>query len=346
MAVVERTDPRHTLPEISRSIVIVINGFMVVISLVIIALSIWTLSESRGFFANGFYVTTGVFLLVSGVGCLIISILAIKGVKYNIRKFVTLSISFFIFFFTLSVIALIVSFIFRQQFKDGFREKLYESTRNYFDSYFTQYSWDILQSRFKCCGLLKSTNSYTQTSFQPNMVWSMANPEFRKPNGPRVPESCCDDRAIGRYGSYNSFRMSCQGRKIQIYREDCYYKLESSLLPRIDVISFAAVAMTIMTLVGIIFSYFTLKFTAKVRSTVSSTREHNSNFDPEASNNKVSNNPHFISSSAGKFNVESQNQENGKKGGLFSIDRRVDDAFKRTASFDTRNPPNINSWQS
>ena len=295
MAVVDKSS--QSVCEISKSIVIFINGFMIVISLVIIALSIWALSESRGFFANGFYVTTGVFLLVSGIGCLIISTLAIKGVKYNIRKFITISISFFIFFLTLSAIALIISFIFRQQFKDGFREKLYESTRSYFDSYFVQYSWDILQSRFKCCGLIKTTNYYTQTSFQPNLVWSMTNPEFRKPNGPRVPESCCDDRALGRSANYNSFRMNCQGRKIQIYREDCYYKLESSLWPRIDVISFAAVAMTIITLIGIIFSYIILNSTRAAKSTVSSTREHNSNFDPEASNNKVSNNPLSTTSS-------------------------------------------------
>lgn len=345
MAVVDGDETsKSNLHEISKSIVIFVNGLMILISLVIIALSIWTLSESRGFFANGFYVTTGVFLLVSGIGCLIISSLAIKGVKYNLKKFVALSISFFIFFMTLSVIALIISFVFRQQFKEGFREKLYESTRSYFDSYYIQYSWDILQSRFKCCGLLKSTNSYTQTSFQPNMVWSMTNPEFRKPNGPRVPESCCDDRAIGKFGGYNSFRMNCQGRKIQIYREDCYYKLEKNLLPRIDVISFAAVVMTIITLIGILFSFFILNSIKSSKSTGSSTKEHNSNFDPEASNNKVSNNPLSTTSSPGKLNVEGQNQENRRRG-FFSNDRRVDDAFKRTASFDPRNQPNINSWQ-
>ena len=344
MAVVDEDKiSRKFLYNCSKSVVIFINGFMIIISLIIIALSIWMLSESRGFFVNGFYVTSGVFLLVSGIGCLIISALAIRGVKYNIRQFITLSISFFSFFLTLSLIALIISFIFRQQFKDDFREKLYESTRSYFDSYFIQYSWDILQSRFKCCGLLKS-NAYTQTSFQPNMVWSMTNPEFRKANGPRVPESCCDERAIGKFSSYNSFRMNCQGRKSQIYREDCYYKLETNLWPRIDVISFAAIAMTIITLIGIIFSLIILSKSKAAKSTVSSTREHNSNFDPEASNNKVSNNPLSTTSSPGKLNVASHNQENRRKGFL-SNDRRVDDAFKRTASFDPRNPPNINSWQ-
>lgn len=200
MAVVENKKS-SSVQEVSKSIIIAMNGFMIVISVIIIALSLWTLSESRGFFANGFYVTTGVFLLLSGLGSLLISSIAIYGIvtgsKYNsgqtsntvgghflgsknIRPFINLSMAFFSFFLTLCLISVIISFIFRYQFSQGnFREKLYESTRSYTDSYFIQYSWDILQSRFKCCGLVKpppsggnNRDNYGYVQFSPSMVTS------------------------------------------------------------------------------------------------------------------------------------------------------------------------------
>lgn len=196
MAVVERKRS-SSVHEVSKSIIIAMNGFMILISIIIIALSLWTLSESRGFFVNGFYVTTGVFLLLSGLGSLLISSIAIHGIVNgsksnsssntvgghfsslkNIRPFIYLSMAFFSFFLSLSLISIIISFIFRHQFSQGnFREKLYESTRSYTDSYFIQYSWDILQSRFKCCGLVKpppsggsNRDNYGYVQFSPSMV--------------------------------------------------------------------------------------------------------------------------------------------------------------------------------
>ena len=182
----------------------------------------------------------------------------------------------------------------------------------------------------------------------------MLNPEFRKPNGPRVPESCCDESAVGKFANYNAFRMACQGRKYQIYREDCYFKLENSLWPRIDTISFAAVAMAIFAMMGILFCWILLKTMAKSEGVKGIKHGSAGGFDP---NKKVSNSNPLSSSNSSptgdtKINVDTSmagHEDRGRKsgGGIFSNERsaRVDDSFKRTSSFDPRNPPNINSWQ-
>lgn len=183
MAVVEKKGS-SSVQEVSKSVIIGMNGLMMIVSVIIIALSLWTLAESRGFFANGFYVTTGVFLLLSGLGSLLISSIAIHGIvtsksgqtciHKNIRPFINLSMAFFSFFLTLSLISIIISFIFRHHFSQGsFRQTLYESTRSYTDSPFIQHSWDILQSRFKCCGIVKppsNNRDYGYVQFSPSMV--------------------------------------------------------------------------------------------------------------------------------------------------------------------------------
>lgn len=349
----EDAKDRRKIYEVSKRIVTCVNVIMVIAGLILTGLSIWALTESRGFFANGLYLTTGIFLLISGVGCIAISGIGLAGAKSKIPGYLVLYISFMSFFLILILIAIITAFVLRAQFQSRMREKLFETAKRYYDSSLIQDSWDILQSRFQCCGLLRDEYDYNRLPYQ---MWS-TNPEFRKTNGPRVPESCCDPRLTSNYNSYGTFRVQCQGRRSIIFRDDCYTRLQSYLKPRIEAVGFTAVAMAILTATGVIFASLVYK---AIDMEVKEDQSERKNRSQVRTSHKVSNgansifgmgNPLSSASSTGSSSRNTCKLFSHRKSFALGPERRVEDMDhnqRNRRSPDNNainiNPPN-HSWQ-
>lgn len=239
----------------AQSALILINIVMFIGGLVLFGISVWALSESRGFFSYGLYMTAASVLLLVSVILLFVSILGIIGAKNLVRPFIIVFIVFLSLLLILIAVMSTSALLFRDNLATAVRAQIYDSAREYFDNSFVQDSWDTLQRRFKCCGLVWPDNS----SRRPYQVWE-TNSEFKKDNGPRVPESCCNtDMVALATTDYTQFRFKCQGSRQNIYLDDCYVKLKQFMRPRAEGIAFSGIILAAFAIVGILFAILLLK---------------------------------------------------------------------------------------
>lgn len=219
----------------------------------LIGCSVWVLDEARGFIMNSFYSTSAILLTLSGFFCII---LGIAGCRSSYQEKANVPLLMFICglcsLLLLLIVTQVLAFMFASGLHTQFREWIYKSAKKYFDSSLVQDSWDVLQSRLKCCGITAPGNTSTTTgTSEASDVWQ-TNPGFRKENGPAVPESCCVSDLIYSFENYRQFRYQCQGQKSIIYRADCYDRLQEFVGPKVQVIAMTSLSMTLMLMLAIV----------------------------------------------------------------------------------------------
>lgn len=239
-----------------RPILLVINACLLIGGLVLLGCSVWVLDEARGFVMNSFYSTSAIMLTVSGFFMMTLGFIGCLGSHEKARVPLVIFIWGLSGAFLLLVTIQVIAFMFTTGFGADFRPWLYESTKLYFDSTLIQDSWDVLQSRLKCCGISKTGTGEQddKEETEPFTVWQ-TNPEFRKANGPTVPESCCVSDLISSFQNYRQFRFQCQGQKEIIHRADCYQKLQHFIRPKVQFVAFSSLVMSILLALAIVSAF-------------------------------------------------------------------------------------------
>lgn len=238
-----------------RHILLLINACLLVTGLLLMASSVWVLDEARGFVMNSFYSTCAIMLTISGLFCIALGIIGCLGsqekAKVSLLIFIWGLTGVFVLFVTTQVLA----FVFTTGFGGDFRSWLYGSAKLYFESTLIQDSWDVLQTQLKCCGVSKTGTKGDAESEEAFSVWQ-TNAEFRKANGPSVPESCCVSDLISSFQNYRQFRFQCQGQKEVIHRADCYQKLQQFIRPKVQFVAFSGLAMSVLLALAILSACF------------------------------------------------------------------------------------------
>lgn len=246
----EEPKTRRKVFRFAQSGLIVVNVIMFVGGIVLLGISVWALNESRGFFAYGLYMTAASVLLLISIIVLFVSLLGIIGAKNLVRSFITTFIIFQVILLLLIILMAAAALVFRDQLSTALRAQIYESAVEYFDSEFVTDSWDTLQKRFKCCGMVYPVGSFTVKPYQ---MWQV-NALFMTSNGPRVPESCCNNDMITIADNYQQYRIQCQGNLQNIYEDDCYVKWKQFMEPRSEGIAFSGFVLALFAIIGIIFA--------------------------------------------------------------------------------------------
>jgi hypothetical protein len=241
---------RRRLLTYGRMILLVINACLLSGGLLLIGCSVWVLDEARGFVMNSFYSTSAILLTLSGLFCIILGMIGCSASQEKCTISLIMFICGLCLLLLLLLVTQVLAFIFSGALHTQFREWIHRSAKKYFQSNLVQDSWDVLQSRLRCCGITAPGNTTTGTS-EASEVWQ-TNPEFRKENGPAVPESCCVSDLISSFQNYRQFRYQCQGQKSIIYRADCYERLLQFVKPKAQVIALTSLSMTLLLTMAII----------------------------------------------------------------------------------------------
>lgn len=124
--------------QVSRFCLLVINAVMFVFGLILFCFALWALSEGRGFFSNGLYMTCATTGLILSVIVLFVSALGFIGAKRRVRAFIIVFICFLTLVLILIICVAATAWLFKDKMNDALRNELYYSTASYFDSAFVQ----------------------------------------------------------------------------------------------------------------------------------------------------------------------------------------------------------------
>lgn len=233
---------------------VILNYILLTSGVLFIVLGVWSVIEARGFILNSLYITANTIILVTGLVFIIMSLMALIGYQNNIRIFLQVYFLAICVLTVLMIIGLTCAMLFRESLSKSFRYFMIESTTKYFKSKMVQDSWDVIQSRFNCCGI--STKDFDTS--KPYLIW-MRNSEFTKPGGPYLPESCCMPEKVIDYQSYFEFLIECQGKRKIIYTDDCMKKLNWYIKPRVEAMVYGTTAMTVFCLIVIACSWLLIR---------------------------------------------------------------------------------------
>lgn len=233
---------------------LIFNYILLTCSVILIFLSIWSFIEARGFILNSLYVTANTLLLVTGSVFMVLSLMALIGYQNNIRIFLQVYFLNMCCLTILMIVCLTCSLLFKESLSKSFRFFMIESVRKYFSVKFVQDSWDVIQSRFQCCGI----SIKDKDSTKPYAIW-MKNSEFTKPGGPYLPESCCIPEAVINYETYFEYLLECQGKRKVIYTDDCMTKINWYIKPRVEAMMYSTMFMTVFCLIIVAFTWIIIK---------------------------------------------------------------------------------------
>ena len=169
------SDLTRLLLRYSKGVLIAINVFLLAFGLTMLGCSVWVLDEARGFVMNTFYSTSAILLALSGLYCVVLGVIGCLGSQERAKVPLLLFIWGLSGVFLLLLVTQVLAFLFAADIGSSFRSLLYQSARLYFNSTLVQDSWDVLQSRLKCCGTTKADQERT---VEPFSVWQ-TTAEFR-----------------------------------------------------------------------------------------------------------------------------------------------------------------------
>ncbi|RWS03895.1 tetraspanin-11-like protein [Dinothrombium tinctorium] len=219
--------------------------------IVVFAVGVWTLSDKsfmERLLGTNHYIASAAILIGAGI---IVSIISFLGTIGAYKEIKCILVTYFIILFMLFVVMLvggILGYVFRSEVDERMHSEMVTTVRSYGNDTSITDAWDAVQKTFNCCGIVTSRGK--GTSDPSYGIWEN-NPNFNRPNGPRVPISCCknvqDDNA----------KRQCQGQRInptQIHTEGCYEKMKDFVKGHALLIAGIAIGIACVLIIGMILS--------------------------------------------------------------------------------------------
>ena len=229
------------------------NLVLLAAAITLIGLSIWSFIEARGFVLNSVFITASTLSLLTGISFMILSVTAFIGYQRNGRIFLQLYFLVVCCLTILLITSAASALLFKSSLPTSFRNLMISSVKRYFTSKFVQDSWDIIQSRLKCCGI--TSGKGFEEAFK---VWRQ-NPSFNRVGGPYIPESCCVQEVIKGFTSYYDYLIQCQREYKFMFPDDCYDKLKEYVKPRTEAIAYSTLAMIVICICVVLLTWMVLK---------------------------------------------------------------------------------------
>ena len=229
-----------------------LNVILVSAGITLIVISIWAFIEARGFILNSLFITACTMLLITGLILVILGIMALVGSHKRIPLFLQL---YFVIICALTIFLItcvVCAFLFRDSLSNSFRYYMAETVDRYYTNRYIQESWDVIQSRFRCCGITVKDSD----NRPPHTIWERNTMRY---SNALIPESCCVQELASEYTSYNSFVVECQTSRRIIYYDDCYTKLQQYIKPRAEGLAYAAIVTIIFFILVLILTWILMK---------------------------------------------------------------------------------------
>lgn len=197
--------------------------------MIVFGLGLWIIIDNSyanellgtNLFAGAVYVMTVTALLALGT--------AVLGYLGAMREVKGLLLTYFIILFIIFVtmlIGAILGFVFREKVASTMRQEMISSIRMYGNKKYVTQSWDLTQSRLRCCGV-----------------------DYYRDWKGKVPESCCQE-------IYGGQRKPCVSfpNLDNIYNNGCYNVTATVLQKYTAIISGAGVGVAFTMIFALIFS--------------------------------------------------------------------------------------------
>ena len=138
MSWLDNRDTRKRVFHICQRGMFVVNGVLFISGFVLFGVSLWALSEGRGFLSGGLYMSSATLLLIISIVVLFVSTIGFMGAKRQVRSFIIVFLSFLSLLLMLIIAASTMAWAFKGRMGDAFRDEMYDSVKKYFDSAFVQ----------------------------------------------------------------------------------------------------------------------------------------------------------------------------------------------------------------
>jgi len=216
----------------------------------VLAVGIWTCVD-KGYLeellGNDLYMSSAYILIAMGSTIIVISFIGCLGA---IREIKCLLLTYFIILFLIFVILLIggiLGYVFKNKVQDTTNTAMLSSLMEDYDrKEHVKESWDTLQERMKCCGMVTDGIKIGYEAWRKNKQFMGQDPPF-------VPLSCCLRSEDGEFIN----KDECQKlppSNTTVYSADCYHSTLDFVQGHALILGGVGVGISCLMVIGMIFA--------------------------------------------------------------------------------------------